>query len=260
MIQGAAAPDLNRHLAGKAALITGSSKGLGRAIALRLAARGADVVINFRGDERAAAEVVEAARAHGARAVAIRADVSDLAGIAHLLDEALAAFDRLDIVVANAGVEKVDIPVVDVTEDDFDQLFRINTKGPHFVMQAAARLVADGGRILNIASSSTSHPQPGLGLYGTSKSAPKYLAKVLALELGWRGVTVNSLVPGPIDGAGIFTDVRGNDPHKKSLLDTVSVGRLATPEDVADFAEFLVSDRALFLTGEEVLMNGGSNN
>ena len=256
----APAPDFNRHLTGKAAIVTGSSKGLGRAIALRLAARGADIVVNYHGDQAAAEAVVDAALAEGVRAIAVRADVSDVAEISRLFDATLAAFGRLDIVVANAGVEKVNVPVVDVTEQDFDHLFRVNTKGPYFVLQAAARHVADGGRILNIASSSTSRPQPGLGLYGTSKSAPKYLVKVLALELGHRGITVNSLMPGPIDGAGIFTGVPEYDTYKEALRASVPIGRLAMPEDVADFAEFLLSDRALFLTGEEILMNGGSSN
>lgn len=252
--------DVTRHLASKTALVTGSSKGLGRAIALRLAERGADVVVNYAHDADAAEDVRARIEALGVRALCVQADVSAVGEIAYLFEEALGAFGKLDIVVANAGIEKVNIAVVDVTEADFDQLFRINTKGPYFVMQAAARHIADGGRILNIASSSTAYPQPGLGLYGTSKTAPKYLAKVLALELGARQITVNSLVPGPIDGAGIFTGISDGDPYKKSLLKTVPVGRLATPKDVADFAEFLVSDKALFLTGEEVLMNGGSSN
>ena len=252
--------DMARHLTGKTALVTGASRGLGRAIALRLAARGADVVINYVEDAIAAEAVRAAAEAHGVRAVAIQADVSRTGDIDRLFAEALATFGKLDIVVANAGVEKVSITVVDVTEEDFDRLFRINTKVPYFVLQAAARHVADGGRIINIASSSTSRPQPGLGLYGTSKSAPKYLVRVLAQELGPRGVTVNSLVPGPIEGAGIFAGVAADDPYKAALLATVPIGRLATPEDVADFAEFLASDRSAFLTGEDVLMNGGSSN
>ncbi|MBF6065676.1 glucose 1-dehydrogenase [Nocardia terpenica] len=247
-------------LKGKVALVTGSSKGIGRAIALRYAARGADIVVNYVRDEQAAAEVADEARRLGVRAITVRADVSDVAEIDRLFRTAVEEFGRLDIVVANAGIEKVDVPVTEVTEEDFDLLFRVNTKGPYFVLQAAARRIADGGRIINIASSSTARPQPGLGLYGTSKTAPKYLVRVLALELGHRGVTVNSLVPGPIDGAGIFTGTPDDDPYKKALRDSVPIGRLATPENVADFAEFLAGDGAAFLTGEEVLMNGGSSN
>jgi 3-oxoacyl-[acyl-carrier protein] reductase len=247
-------------LNGKVALVTGSSRGLGRAIALRLARDGADVVVNYIHSAQEGQEVAATITKMGRRAIAVKADVSEVSEIATLFNTAIATFGRLDIVVANAGVEKVNVPVVDVTEDDFNELFRINTKGPFFVIQAAARHIADDGRIINIASSSTSHPQPGLGLYGTSKTAPKYLAKVLALELGPRGITVNSLVPGPIDGAGIFTGIADDDPYKASLIATVPIGRLATPDDVANFAAFLASDSAAFLTGEEVLMNGGSSN
>jgi 3-oxoacyl-[acyl-carrier protein] reductase len=247
-------------LNGKVALVTGSSRGLGRAIALRLARDGADVVVNYIHSAQEGQEVAATITKMGRRAIAVKADVSEVSEIATLFNTAIATFGRLDIVVANAGVEKVNVPVVDVTEDDFNELFRINTKGPFFVIQAAARHIADDGRIINIASSSTSHPQPGLGLYGTSKTAPKYLAKVLALELGPRGITVNSLVPGPIDGAGIFTGIADDDPYKASLLATVPIGRLATPDDVANFTAFLASDGAAFLTGEEVLMNGGSSN
>ncbi|MFJ4654347.1 SDR family NAD(P)-dependent oxidoreductase [Nocardia sp. NPDC088792] len=247
-------------LEGKTALITGSSKGIGRAIALRFAERGANVVINYSRDKDAADKVLADVADFGMKTVAVQADASDVGEIDRLFRTALEEFGTLDIVVANAGIEKVNVPVVEVTEEDFDLLFRINTKGPYFVLQAAAKYIADGGRIINIASSSTVRPQAGLGLYGTSKTAPKYLVQVLALELGARGITVNSLVPGPIDGAGIFTGVPDDDPYKKALLDSVPIGRLATPQDVADFAEFLAGDRSLFITGEEVLMNGGSSN
>ncbi|MFT9661740.1 SDR family NAD(P)-dependent oxidoreductase [Mycobacteroides abscessus subsp. abscessus] len=245
---------------GKVAIVTGSSKGLGRSILLRLASLGANVVVNYSRDKGVADDVATAAEKLGVKTLLVQADVSKVDEINRLFDETLDAFGKIDIVVANAGVEKVNIPVVDVTEEDFDLLFRVNTKGPYFVMQAAARHIADGGRIINIASSSTSRPQPGLGLYGTSKTAPKYLVHVLALELGSRHITVNSLVPGPIDGSGIFTGVSDTDPYKKSLLDTIPIGRMATANDVAGFVEFLASEQALFITGEEILMNGGSSN
>jgi 3-oxoacyl-[acyl-carrier protein] reductase len=246
-------------LHGKVALVTGSSRGIGRAIALRYAQLGADLVINHLRDA-AASEVQSAANAAGVKAITVPADVSDVSQIEHLFTTAIEAFGKIDIAVSNAGVEKVNIPVTDVTEEDFDLLFKVNTKGAFFVMQAAARHVADGGRIINIASSSTSRPHPGLGLYGASKTAPKYLVQVLAQEIGHRKVTVNSLVPGPIDGAGIFAEVTDDDLYKKALLASVPIGALATPENVADIAEFVASDKSFFITGEEILMNGGSSN
>ena len=241
---------------GKTALVTGSSKGLGRAILLRLAAQGANVVVNYSRDEAAANEVQAAAEALGVRAITVAADVSQLDGIRRLYDATIEAFGQVDIVVANAGVEKVNIPVADVTEEDFDLLFRVNTKGPYFVLREAARRIADNGRIITISSNTTTVPQVGVGLYGTSKVATGYLVRVLALELGPRGITVNTIVPGPIDGAGIFTDP-ANDDYKQSLIAMVPIGRLGTTEDVAGVAAFLAGDDAGLITGQQLVADGG---
>jgi 3-oxoacyl-[acyl-carrier protein] reductase len=243
-------------LQGRTALVTGSSKGLGRAILLRLAAQGANVVVNYSRDESAASEVQEAAEALGVKAITVAADVSRVDGITKVFDAAAEAFGRLDIVVANAGMEKVNIPVTDVTEEDFDLLFRVNTKGPYFVLREAARRIADNGRIITISSNTTTVPQAGVGLYGTSKVATGYLARVLALELGPRGITVNTIVPGPIDGAGIFTDP-ANDEYKQSLIAMVPIGRLGTTEDVAGIAAFLAGDDAGLITGQQLVADGG---
>lgn len=243
-------------LEGKVVLVTGSSKGLGRAIVLQLAAQGADVVINYSRDGAAADDVRKAAEAHGVRALTVQADVSRVEGIQGLYDAAVTEFGRVDVVVANAGMEKVNVPVSDVTEEDFDLLFRVNTKGPFFVLREAARRIADNGRIITISSNTTTVPQVGVGLYGTSKVATGYLVRVMALELGSRGITVNTVVPGPIDGAGIFTDP-ANDEYKQSLIATVPIGRLGTPQDVAAVTAFLASDDASLITGQQIVVDGG---
>ena len=243
-------------LEGKVVLVTGSSKGLGRAIVLQLAAQGADVVINYSRDGAAADDVRKAAEAHGVRALTVQADVSRVEGIQGLYDAAVTEFGRVDVVVANAGMEKVNVPVSDVTEEDFDLLFRVNTKGPFFVLREAARWIADNGRIITISSNTTTVPQVGVGLYGTSKVATGYLVRVMALELGSRGITVNTVVPGPIDGAGIFTDP-ANDEYKQSLIATVPIGRLGTPQDVAAVTAFLASDDASLITGQQIVVDGG---
>jgi 3-oxoacyl-[acyl-carrier protein] reductase len=243
-------------LKGRTALVTGSSKGLGRAILLRLAAQGANVVVNYSRDESAADEVLEAAKALGVGAIAVAADVSRVDGIERLYDATLGEFGQVDIVVANAGMEKVNVPVAEVVEEDFDLLFRVNTKGPYFVLREAARRIADNGRIMTISSNTTTVPQLGVGLYGTSKVATGYLARVLALELGPRGITVNTIVPGPIDGAGIFTDP-ANDEYKQSLIAMVPIGRLGTTEDVAGIAAFLSSVEAGLITGQQIVADGG---
>jgi 3-oxoacyl-[acyl-carrier protein] reductase len=177
-------------------------------------------------------------------------------GIERLYDATIEAFGQVDIVVANAGMEQVNIPVADVTEEDFDLLFRVNTKGPYFVLREAARRITDNGRIITISSNTTTVPQSGVGLYGTSKVATGYLARVLALELGPRGITVNTVVPGPIDGAGIFTDP-ANDEYKQSLVAMVPIGRLGTTEDVAGVVAFLAGDDAALITGQHLVADGG---
>src|SRR5258708_15641059 len=242
----------NVTLKGKTALVTGSSKGLGRAILLRLAAQGANVVVNYSSDENAANEVRAAAEALGAGVITVAADVSGVDGIERLYDATIDAFGQVEIVVANAGMEQVNVPVADVTEEDFDLLFRVNTKGPYFVLREAARRIADNGRIVTISSNTTTVPQVGVALYGTSKIAMSYLIRVAALELGARGVTVNTVVPGPIDNAGIFTDP-SNDEYKKSLIDMTPSGRLGTPQYVAASTAFLASHRPALLARPPIL-------
>src|SRR5271166_1012065 len=245
-------------LKGKTALVTGSSKGLGRAILLRLAAQGANVVVNYSRDENAADEVRAAAEALSAGVITVAADVSGVDGIERLYDATIEAFGQVDIVVANAGMELVNVPVADVTEEDFDLLFRVNPKGPYFILREAARRITDNVRIITISSNTTTVPQLGVGLYGTSKVATGYLARVLALELGPRGITVNTVVPGPIDGAGIFTDP-ANDEYKQSLVAMVPIGRLGTTEDVAGVAAFLAGDAAALITGQQLVADGGTH-
>ena len=190
----------------KAALVTGSARGIGRAIAERYAALGANVVVNYSTGEAQARETVAAIERMGATAVAVQANVARVEDVDRLFDAALERFGSLDIVVANAGVELVAHPVLDVSEEDFDRLFSINAKGAFFTLQRGARHVADNGRIIYIGSSSTAFPQAGMGAYSSSKTPGQFLVEVLAKEIGARGVTVNSILPTAIEGAGVFTD------------------------------------------------------
>ena len=246
----------NNFLAGKVALITGSSSGLGQAIAERYAALGADVVIHYANSQARAEAVVRTITGMGRRAVAVQADITKVADIDRLFAEAKAALGKLDIIVANAGIELVNVPATDFTEEQFDQVFSTNTKGSYFTLQAAARHVEDHGRILYVASSTTVFPVPGMAVYGGSKTTPKYLVEVLAKEIGHRGVTVNSLVPYAVDNAGIFVDQA--HPLRESLIADCPLGRLATVEDVANVAEFFASDLSSFVSGQHLLANGGA--
>jgi 3-oxoacyl-[acyl-carrier protein] reductase len=244
-------------LKNKVALITGSGRGLGRAIAERYGSLGASIIVNYAGDEKAARDVVATIESTGGSAIAVKADVSKVAEIDRLFQAALAKFGRLDIVVANAGVELVNVPVVNVTEEDFDRLFTVNTKGGFFTLQRAAQHVADNGRIIYISSSNTAFAVPGNGLYGASKTGPQYLVETLAKELGPRGVAVNSILPTAIEGAGIFTSEVSAD-FRNYIKSFRPMQRMGTVEDVANTAEYLASDLAAFVSGQHLLISGGA--
>jgi 3-oxoacyl-[acyl-carrier protein] reductase len=247
-------------LKNKVALITGSARGLGKAIAERYAALGADIVINYSRDKIAAEEVVSNITAMGSEVIAVQADVSKVADLQRLFAEAKAAFGKIDIVVVNAGIELVEVPVTDFTEEQFDRVFSINTKGSYFTMQQAAKHVEDNGRIIYIASSTTSFPVPGMAVYGGSKSTPRYLVDILAKEIGHRGVTVNSIIPFAVDHAGIFVDPGSFPDLRKQLIDSSPMRRLAEVEDIANVAEFFASDLSGFVSGQHLLVNGAATN
>jgi 3-oxoacyl-[acyl-carrier protein] reductase len=247
-----------KSLKNKTALVTGSARGLGKAIAERYAALGANIIINYSRDKASAEEVVSNIQAMGAQVIAIQADVSKVTEIERLFKEGKEAFGKIDIVVANAGVEMVETPVTDFTEEQFDKLFAINTKGSYFTMQMAAKTVEDYGRIIYIASSTTAFPIPGMAVYGGSKTTPRYMVDVLSKEIGHRGVTVNSIIPYAVDHSGIFVDPDSYPELRQSLLDSCPMGRMAEVEDVANIAEFFASDLSSFVNGQHLLVNGGA--
>ena len=165
-----------------------------RPIAERFGALGASVVVNYTASEQQAWETVGAIERLGGTAIAVQADISKVADIDRLFATTIERYGRLDIVVANAGIERVGIPLADVTESDYDQVFDVNTRGAFFTLRGAAKHIADDGRIIYVGSSSTAFPRPGYALYSASKMAPLLFVKVLAKELGARGVTVNSIL------------------------------------------------------------------
>jgi 3-oxoacyl-[acyl-carrier protein] reductase len=246
-------------LKNKVAIITGSGRGLGKAIAERYAALGADIVLNYSRDKASADEVESNIKAMGAKAISVQADVSKVTGIKHLFEEAKKAFGKIDIVVANAGIEMVETRVTQFTEEQFDRLFSINTKGAYFTMQQAALNVEDNGRIIYVASSTTAFPVPGMAVYGGSKITPRYLVDVLSKEIGHRGITVNTIIPFAVDHSGIFAEEGSYPELRKSLIDSCPMGRLAEVEDVANIAEFFASDLSSFVNGQHLLVNGGAN-
>lgn len=247
-------------LAGKVAVVTGSSRGIGRAIAIRLGARGARIVVNYAHGARGAAETVEAIVAAGSDAVAVRADVSDPSQIEALFDVARSRFGGVDIVVANAGIDETGGPIVGVTEADYDRMFGVNAKGAFFTLQHAARTVNRGGSIVLIGSGSTSRPVAGFGLYASSKLVGSYLVGVLAQEIGEREVTVNTILASATDGAGYFSAGAGNDELRTLVQNASPLGsRMGTVDDISDAVEFFVGPLSRWVSGAQLLVSGGQN-
>jgi 3-oxoacyl-[acyl-carrier protein] reductase len=245
-------------LSGKVALITGSARGIGKSIALRYASLGANIVVNYSGDEYNAELTVNEIAKHGVDAVAVKADVSKVDEIERLFQAGVDRFGKIDIAVANAGVEVVDEPMLQNTEEQFDKLFAINAKGTFFTLQKAGKHVADNGRIIYVGSSTTCGPVPGTALYGASKMAGRHAVQVLAIELGSRGIAVNTILPTAIEGAGVFTEIDEDDPFKQLNKARPLGGRMGRPEDVADAAEYLASDLAAWVSGQHLLISGGA--
>ena len=237
-------------LAGKAALVTGASRGIGQAMAQRLAADGAAVIVNYTRTEKLAQEVVKAISAKSGKAIAIQADVSKPAEVRRLFSEAEKAIGRLDIVVANAGVH-IEKPLIENTEADYDYIFDINTRGVFFTLQEAGRRVRDGGRIVVVSTGGTKMHFANMSLYLGSKGAIEQFARSLSIELGPRNVTVNILSPG-------FTDTDMLPEEYRAYGASLSpFNRVGTPQDVADVSAFLASDASRWVTGQNIQAGGG---
>jgi 3-oxoacyl-[acyl-carrier protein] reductase len=237
-------------LEGKTALVTGASRGIGKAIAERLAADGAAVVINYGRNKQPAQALVDNILRRGGRATAIQADISKPAEVRRLFNEAEKAMGHLDIVVANAGVV-LEKPLIESTEEDYDSVFNINTKGVFFTLQEAARRIRDGGRIVAVSTGGTKMPFANLSLYLGSKGAIEQFVRSLSRELGSRNVTVNVLSPGFTDTDMLLEQYRA---YGASLS---PFNRVGTAKEVADVAAFLASDAARWVTGQNLQAGGG---
>ncbi|HEX9199519.1 MAG TPA: SDR family oxidoreductase [Acidobacteriaceae bacterium] len=239
-------------LTGKVAIVTGSSRGIGRAIAERLGKDGASVVVNYVRNADKSREVVSAIETAGGRALAVRADMSQIADVRCLFQETLDQFGRLDILVNNAGWFQPH-PIAEVTEDEFDAAFALNAKGAFFAFQEAARGMGDGGRIINISSCSTAMSLPGFAVYVGSKAAGEQFARALAKELGGRSITVNTVSPGFTE-----TDMLPQDPEWRKMGAQMSaLGRLGQADDIADVVTFLISEKGKWITGHNIQACGG---
>jgi glucose 1-dehydrogenase len=247
-----------RRLAGKVALVTGSSKGIGRGIAERFAAEGADVVINYNSDPAGAGEVVAVARASGVRATALQADLSSVASVRGLIERSIQEMGRLDVLVNNAGIE-THAPFWEVSEADYQKVLDVNLRGVFFATQAMVRhlrAAGRGGRIVNISSVHEELPFPNFAAYCASKGGLKMLTRTLAVELGPLGITINNIAPGAIE-TPINRSLLDDRQKLTSLLAQIPLGRLGQPQDVAGLAAFLASDDAAYVTGTTFTVDGG---
>jgi len=244
-----------KPLAGKVAIVTGASRGIGRAIAERLGKDGAVVVVNYSQNQESANEVVSQIQSLEGQAIAIQADISKIDEIRALFQEVLNQLGHIDILVNNAGIAGEAQPIAEVTEENFDTVFALNVKGTLFALQEAARHLADDGRIINISSSTTMFPTAGLAVYTASKALPKVFTEIMAKEIGDRGITVNSVVPGPTI-PGMFEWAPPEFREQAASLSPFK--RLGQPEDVADVVAFLASKDARWITGQHILVNGGA--
>ena len=236
------------------ALVTGASRGIGAAIARRLARDGFTVVVNYAGDARAAAAVATDIEAAGGRALTAQADVADPAAVRRMFDAAEAAFGGIDVLVNNAGVLQ-QAPLVEVDDDQFDRIIAINLKGSFNAMREAGRRLREGGRIINFSSSLVGTLLPTYGAYVASKAAVEGMTPILAKELRGRRITVNAVAPGPT-ATELF--LKGKpDALVEQLAKAAPLERLGTPEDIADVVAFLAGPDGGWVNGQVLRANGG---
>jgi len=236
----------------KVAIVTGASDGIGRAIAERLAQNGATVVVNYGKSADKAEQVVTGIEAKGGKAVAIQADMSKVGDVGRLVKDTVKRFGRLDILVNNAGMFMFK-PLAETTEEEFDRMFALNTKGPYFALQEAVKVIQEGGRIVNISTDGTHIGFGGATAYLGSKGALEQFTKGLAHELAPKGVTVNTVSPGYT-----ITAMLPPDPAFRQLGEQASpLKRLGMPNDIADVVAFVVSEEARWLTGQNIHAGGG---
>jgi len=238
----------------RSVIVTGSSRGIGRAVAERLAADGFAVTVNYAGNRKAADEAVAAIVTAGGRAVAVQADVSQSGDVTRLFDETEQAFGRVDALVNNAGVMSM-TPIAETDDATFDRMFATNVRGTFLTLRAAAKRLRDGGRIVNFSTSATHLQLPGYATYCATKAAVEVFTSILAKELRGRSITVNAVAPGPV-ATELFFEGKSEEQVAR-LANLNPFGRLGEPQDIAGVVSFLLSADAGWVNGQVIRANGG---
>ena len=239
----------------RVAIVTGATRGIGRAIAAKLAVDGFNIVVNYRGEEEPANSLVDELRQHGSEARAIRADITNAEDVAGLIEGAIAAFGKLDVLVNNAGITR-DTLLMRMSEEDWDAVLTTNLKGAFLCSKAAIRpmIRQRGGSIVNLTSVIGLVGNAGQANYAAAKAGLVGFTKSLAREVGSRGITVNAVAPGFIETR--LTDVL-SDELKARAIEQIPLGRFGAPDDVAGAVAFLVSPAARYITGHTLSVDGG---
>jgi 3-oxoacyl-[acyl-carrier protein] reductase len=240
----------------RAAIVTGASKGIGAALAKRLAADGFQTVVNYSSSAAEANEVVAAIESAGGRAMAIAADVADPSAVKALFDQAEAAFGPVEVLVNNAGILK-NAPLAQVSDQDYQRQVAVNLTGAFNGMREGATRIRDGGRIINLSTSVVGIFLPTYGVYVATKAAVEAMTHVLAKELGPRGITVNAVAPGPI-ATDLFLTGKSDDLIRR-LTSEIPLGRLGEPDDIARVVSFLAGPDSGWINGQVIRANGGRN-
>jgi 3-oxoacyl-[acyl-carrier protein] reductase len=248
---------MSKKLSGKVAVVTGASKGIGAAIAKRLAAEGAAVVVNYASSKEAADRVVAEIARNGGKAVAVQANLAKQAEIEHLFTEAKKAFGRLDILVNNAGIYEFSA-IEGITEGHFHKHFDLNVLGLLFASQEAAKHFGPtGGSIVNISSIASTLTPPNASVYSATKAAVDAVTRSLSKELGPRKIRVNAINPGMVVTEGVQAAGILESDLRKEVEARTPLGRIGQPEDIAPAAVFLASEDAAWITGETLVIAGG---
>ncbi len=246
------------ELQGKTAIVTGGNSGIGKAVALALAQKGANIVIDYVADPQATEDLEKQIVSLGDQAIGVDADVSKVSDLQMLIDHSVKAFGRVDIMVNNAGIE-TRTSVLDTTEEQYERVMEINLKSAFFGTQIAAKQMikqGDGGRIINMTSVHEDWPMPGNTAYCLSKGGMRMLTRTAGVELGTHGILVVGVGPGAV--ATPINASTMNDPTKMATLDAaIPVGRMAQPDEIAAVVAFLAGDGATYLTATTIFADGG---